>query len=186
MKMSFRSLLFVVVSASAACAVEGPAFVIGGSSHASSLPGQTFRIDLITGPEGARGMNLQVLIDGASVTGTAGNPTLSDGWNWDAFSNPGDIVNSGSILIQNATGTVQFGSPPVTGIAYSFDYTVSPNLPPGETFVIATLSVGSRLGGTLGGLIPKSLAFTVIPEPVTFLLLGAGLVFLRHGRQENR
>jgi len=141
-----------------AIGVERPAFVVDGQSSIEVFAGQTIRVDVSIGPQGAQSMEIPWILDTASVMGIASNPFLPAAWDWAAFRSSGKLVNSGGVLIQNVNGTVQFGSPPVTGIAYSFDYTV-PEVPAGEIWAIGPGSISSvRLDK-----LPTPLTLTAVP-----------------------
>jgi len=167
MKKSVVSAVVVLVAVSLASA--GPAF----TGPATVAPGQTITVSL-TG-DNATSMTLENIIDSASVMGAASNPVLSDGWTWDAFDGIGDIVNAGGVLIKNATGTVAFMDPAISGTLYSFDYTAAAGVPIGEQFQIGP---GAGTNKVSGG-IPAALSLTVVPEPMTIALLGLGGLFLR-------
>ena len=74
-------------------------------------------------------------VDTAEPMGTAGNPWLNPGFDWGSFRSLGELVNSDGLLIRNMTGTINFGSPKVTGLIYSFDYT-APDLPVGTKWTV--------------------------------------------------
>ena len=141
---------------------DGPAFMVDGQSSTEVFAGQTIKVDLITPP--VTSMSIQQIIDTVSVMGIASNPILSEGWTWDVFDSVGTVINSGSVLIENATGTVGFGDPPVEGIAYSFDYTV-PDVPVGEVWTIGP-GHGCNKKGTCG---PAPLTLTLVPAPCSCL-----------------
>lgn len=169
MKKSVVSAVLVLAVVSLASA--GPAFTVGGASSANIGVGGTVTVNLMT-DGGASSLTLQQIADSASITGAASGLDLPAGWDWAAFRSLGTIVNSGGVLIENATGTINFGSPQVDGVAYSFDYTVA--APLGETFTIGPGTGTNKLGGDIAGV-----TLTVIPEPMTVALLGLGCLFLR-------
>lgn len=171
MKKSVVSAVLVLAVVSLASA--GPAFLVGGASSANIVEGTTVTVELMT-DGGASSLTLQQIADSASVTGAASNLVLPGGWDWAAFRSDGTIVNSGGVLIENATGTINFGSPQVDGVAYSFDYTVA--APVGEVFTIGPGTGTNKLGGDIAGV---SLTVVPIPEPMTVALLGLGCLFLR-------
>ena len=164
----------VVVLAVVSLASAGPAFLVGGASSANIVEGTTVTVELMTDAAGAKSMTLQQIADSASITGAASNLNLPAGWDWADFSLPGVVVNSGGVLIENATGAVAFGHDAVNGLAYSFDYTVA--APVGEVFTIGPGTGTNKLGGDIAGV---SLTVVPIPEPMTVALLGLGCLFLR-------
>jgi hypothetical protein len=125
------------------------------------------------------------ILDTASIGGTASNLVISPIWDWAMLTSEGTAVNSGNLLITNATGCLtldwqyaeqQAGrSGRLEGIAYSFDYTVNPGLPLGEVFEVKSGSdpAYNKMDG-----LPAPLTL-VVPEPVTIALLGLGGLFLR-------
>jgi len=149
-----KSILFcVLLSASTAFAVEGPAFVVDGKSTIEVVSGQKIKVDLITGQEPVTSMTLECVTDGGM--GNAENLSKSCwpwGWDWvPSWSNPPGC------LLGGIEGTVAFGGPKCSGIALSFDYIV-PDLPVGEVWIIGPGEGTNKVGDD----VPTALTLRVI------------------------
>ena len=128
------SICFVILLAATHIATAYPRFLCDGQSSVDVLPGQTISIELHT-DQPTKSITLNSIVDTAAITGIASNPWLSPGFDWAIFRSPGDIINSNGVLIENVTGTINFGSRGVDGVLYSFDYTAA-DVPPGTTWVV--------------------------------------------------
>ena len=80
-------------------------------------------MDLYT-DEPAIAITLENTVETPVVGGIASNLWLTPDFDWNVFYLPGTLVNSGGVLIQDATGAISYGSPYVSGVVYSFDYLV--------------------------------------------------------------
>ncbi|MCK4886048.1 MAG: hypothetical protein KAS96_01605, partial [Planctomycetes bacterium] len=100
--------------------------------------------------------------------GIASNAVVNGGFNNWIVSDPGRL-NTGGFLVQNAIGKANFGSPLVSGILYSIDYTVAA----GASGIITITASGNAAGTAIEGC-----SIEVIPEPMTIALLGLGGLFI--------
>jgi len=102
---------------------------------------------------------------------------------------PGNIVNTGGILITNVTGNMPLtgGPAPALEILYSFEFHV-PDVPESTYIIIDDYTdYGASIYTYIAGPGSTPLYVTdmteavihVIPEPMTILLLGLGGLFLR-------
>jgi hypothetical protein len=150
-------------------------------------PGETISVSIFSLSETTYIRMDRISDDGGS---TASNLYLNPGYDADWIFNEGTIVNSAGILIEGVEGGVgTTGSPNVSGILYSFDYTVSLNMLPGNNITIFADSSNGAVNDvyvlTDGHLIPESLSLTVVPEPSSIGLLSLGLLLLRKIRQRT-
>ncbi len=116
--------------------------------------------------------------------GTASNLYLNS--NYNPPLNEGTLINENGILIEGISSGVSVIFPAVSGILYSFDYTVSEGVVEDQVITIFADSSGgainyvySDLGIGLDPVTPQSLSLTVVPEPGTLFLLGLGSLLLR-------
>ncbi len=188
MKKSLVSVVVVLVASSLASA-GAAGWLVGGSATANITPGGTVSVEL-SGVD-VSAMTLMNIIDTASIGGVASNASKDYGWTLLGFTKVGNLVNSGGVLITDATGAVDLvgmvdgvPKPPLQGTIYSFDYTADLGLPIGEVFTIATGAGTNKVSyinpdATTGSVLPAALSLTVVPEPMTIALLGLGGLFLR-------
>jgi hypothetical protein len=123
------------------------------------------------------------------VGGTASNLYLNP--NYDTPLNPGIIVNTGGILIEGVSTGITPAFPAVSGVLYSFDYTV-PLVSSGTVITIfanpsngAVNEVRAKIGPGLTAITPESLSITVVPEPAALLVFaGGGFILLRLRRKK--
>ncbi|MCK4885841.1 MAG: hypothetical protein KAS96_00570, partial [Planctomycetes bacterium] len=146
-------LAISVVASAVTVELQAPATVAAGGLITINLYSDT-----------AVGDFTVISISDGAAAGVATNAVVNAGFDWAMFTGPGTL-NTGGFLVQNATGKTNFGSPLVSGILYSFDYTVAA----GASGII-TITASGNAGGT--GI--ASAAVEVIPEPITIALLGLG------------
>jgi hypothetical protein len=150
-------------------------------------PGETISVNIFSDVETGYIRMDQISDDGG---GTAANLYLNPGYDYSIIFDTGTIINNGGVLIEGVEGSVTTGSPTVSGILYSFDYTVSLTMMPGNIINIFADSSNGAINevdviGMIENVIPDSLSLTVVPEPGTLFLLGLGAMFLRKIRQRN-
>jgi len=151
------------------------------------LPGETISISIFSTVE-----TIEIQMDriGDNGGGIASNLYLNPGYEFEALFNEGVAINSGGVLIEDVRGSIGLDAPYVSGILYSFDYTVSLEAVNEQTIsIFADLSGGAineiNIIGPGDNVIPESLTLTVVPEPTTLLLLAFGTLFLRkHEKQK--
>jgi len=157
------SLMLIALMGTVASAVtiklQGPAEVKAGDVVSISLYSDT-----------AVGAFTIVSVTDGGASGLASNPAIAAGFDFAMFNNNG-VLNTSGLLIQNATGKTGFGSPLLSGVLYTFDYTVASDI----TAKTITLSVSGNAGGTA----IEALTMNVVPEPITVALLGLGGLFIR-------
>jgi len=110
------------------------------------------------------------------------------------FLNPGYIhplnagipINMGGVLIEGFSSEQAPDTPAISGVLYSFDYTVNFGAFEGQLISIFADPSGGAVNQIYAYLptgweyvTPESLTLTVIPEPTSFLLVGLGGMLLR-------
>ena len=117
--------------------------------------------------------------------GTASNLYLNP--NYSTPLDEGIVVNISGVLIEGVSTGITPIFPAVSGVLYSFDYTVSEEAAYGQIIsLFADLSGGAinevwcniGPGFRLEAITPESLSLTVVPEPITIVLLGTGSLLL--------
>jgi len=145
------------------------------------------QIDVVT-TQAVIGLDLPAITDGGAGGVASGPLTLNAGFN--AFADPGYLVNAGGILIKWVTGNCGTGAS-VIGTMYSFMYHVPDGLRESDTITIGDYSTDPYWLGSIG-LYPNGdpiyapfgpLVLHIMPEPMTLTLLGLGsLLLLRKKR----
>jgi hypothetical protein len=145
------------------------------------LPGETISISIFS-TEPTSGIRMDRISDDAM--GGADNLYLNPGYDWMEVFNEGIAVNVDGVLIESVRGELETPSSlPVSGLLYSFNYTVSKEVMYGDIINIFADSSGGAINevdviGMIDNVTPKSLAVTVIPEPCSIFLLGLGVLFV--------
>jgi len=116
-------------------------------------------------------------------SGSASNLLLNPGYNPPL--NAGVSINEGGVLIEGISTGIIPDSPEISGILYSFDYTVSLGAVDGQLISIFADPSGGAINQIYANLptgweyvTPESLTLTVIPEPTSLLLIGFGGLLL--------
>ena len=180
--MKTRSFLIIVAVILFAVSMSQASLVFFDTADPFVLPGETISISIFSTVETSAIRMDRISDDGG---GTAGNLYLNPGYNWAEVFNEGTIINIGGVLIENVRGELETTiSPTVSGLLYSFDYTVSEEVMPSQIISIFADPSGGAINeinvvGMIDNVTPESLTLTVVPEPTTFLLLGFGTLFLR-------
>ena len=151
------------------------------------LPGETISVSIFSDLDTVGIMMTRISDNGGGV---ASNLYLNPGYDYAPFFSAGTAINTGGVLIEYVRGELATpGSPTVSGILYSFDYTVSGTAVNGQFISIFPDFSGGAINevdvpGIVEGVTPDSLTLTIVPEPTTILLLGiGGLVLARRNRQ---
>jgi hypothetical protein len=152
-------------------------------------PGETISINIFSTVE-TDSIRMDRISD--ADFGIASNLYLNPNYPPGSGYNEGVLVNNSGVLIEGIKAGI--GLPlwsGVSGILYSFDYLV-PISPFGHTITIfadpsdgAVNEIFCDVDGDLVYLTPDSLTLTVVPEPSSLLLLGAGFIrlFLKRARK---
>jgi hypothetical protein len=151
------------------------------------LPGETISVSIFSDLDTVGIMMTRISDNGGGV---ASNLYLNPGYDYAPVFSAGTAINTSGVLIEYVRGELATpGSPTVSGILYSFDYTVSSSAVNGQLISIFPDSSGGGINevdipGISDGVTPDSLSLSVVPEPVTILLLGmGGLVLARRERR---
>jgi len=94
----------------------------------------------------------------------------------------GTIVNFDNVLIEEISSYITSISPEVTGVLYSFDYTVPLVATGTQIDIFCDSSEGAINYVWCDGLdpvTPENLTINVVPEPSSFLLLSLSMLLLR-------
>lgn len=141
------------------------------------LPGETISVTIFS-IKLTEFIRMDKISDDAG--GMASNLYLNPNYNGPVF-NEGTAVNIGGVLIEGVRGgEVTPDTPTVSGVLYSFDYTVSEEAMYGQIVSIFADSSGGAINQvyTSEYLTPESLTLTVVPEPATLFLLSIGGLLL--------
>jgi len=144
------------------------------------MPGETISVSIFSTVQ-TEGIRMDRISD--ADFGTASNLYLNPDYGSWQFSE-GIAVNSGGVLIEGVRGGWAPASHVVPGVLYSFDYLIPP-APLGHTITIfadpsnnAVNHVLCWVNSDLVYVTPESLSLTVVPEPITIVLLGMGGLLL--------
>jgi hypothetical protein len=151
------------------------------------VPGETISVSIFSTVE-TDSIRMDRISD--ADFGIASNLYLNPGYNPPLEA--GAIVNEGGVLIEDVSTGMTPAFPAVSGVLYSFDYTV-PAAEFGHIITIfadpsddAVNHVFARVDDDLVYVMPDSLTLTVVPEPATiYLLLIGGLVAVRKLQQRR-
>jgi hypothetical protein len=173
----FLTIISVILLAAS---VSQAAMVYFDTADPFVMPGETISISIFSTV-----ITFQIRMDRISNadSGTASNLHLNPEY-FDII-NEGTLVNTGGILIEDILTMSPPVSPQVSGVLYSFDYTLSEEVMYGEIINIfpdssdgAINYVRCDTGYGVENIIPESLSLTVVPEPVTIVLLAMGSLLL--------
>jgi hypothetical protein len=202
MMKKFLILLLVLAMASWANAVPTLSIVSGGNSAVNATKGSTINVDVVSDTACTNIMACTFTEDTASTAGhsTSAVGSLHTGFDGTTNSVGGSVdtaanfsVGPGAdryILVHRVNGGILTGSPSIAAgqkLYKDMQITLPALASVGDTFTIdfATgyKTVGSPPAYTLNqdGVAPNSnaLVITIVPEPMTLVLLGLGGLFLR-------
>jgi hypothetical protein len=146
------------------------------------MPGETISVSIFSTVE-TDSIRMDRISD--ADFGTASNLYLNP--NYSTPLDEGIVVNISGVLIEGVSTGITPIFPAVSGVLYSFDYTVSEEAAYGQIIsLFADLSGGAinevwcniGPGFRLEAITPESLSLTVVPEPITIVLLGTGSLLL--------
>jgi hypothetical protein len=161
-----------------ACA-QAESVVYFRTDNTDVIAGQTISVEIFT-----TALTDHVTLDKISddAGGQASNLWLNP--NYNSPLDAGTAVNLNHILIEGVSSGIAPAFPAVSDVLYKFDYLV-PQLASGtEITIFADPSDGSvnevwcDLNLGLEAITPDSLVVTIVPEPVTILFLGTGVLTL--------
>jgi len=183
------SILMVLVLASIASAVASPVWFDVHPDDKDGIyePSDWITIVVVTDAQ-VIGLDLAAIEDG-DAGGTANNP-LTLNTHFGSLNDPGQLVNSGGILIKWVAGNSGAGDY-ATDILYEFEYHI-----PDDAQASDYILIGDETGGNYwltwidfydgsyyeGDLDPVEIHVT--PEPTTIALLGLGGLFLARRRRK--
>jgi hypothetical protein len=162
-----------------AASVSQASVVFFDTADPMVMPGETISVTIFSTV-----ITTQIRMDRISDadSGTASNLYLNPGY-YEIISE-GTLVNTNGILIEDVLTLAPPVPPEISGVLYSFDYTV-PIAPFGHTITIfgdpsdeAINQISCFVDNDYVRLTPESLTLTVIPEPTSIVLLGIGSLLL--------
>jgi hypothetical protein len=106
--------------------------------------------------------------------------------------NEGVVINNNGVLIEGVSTGIVPVCPAVSGVLYSFDYTVPSTVAVGHIITIFADPSGGAINQiylhdsySWKYVTPESLTLTVVPEPGTILLFGLGMLLVRKAKQQS-
>lgn len=180
MKAQLLSIILAVVILLAVSEVQA-ALVFFDTADPVVMPRETISVSIFS-TEPTFSIRMDRISDDGS--GTASNLYLNPDYAYGLYFDEGVAINSGGILIEGVRGGVfPPVSPTVSGVLYSFDYTLPIGAAQGQVINIFADPSGGAINEigviAMGYVTPESLSLTVVPEPGTILLFGLGALLMR-------
>jgi hypothetical protein len=163
------------------CAPTRAAVVYFDTADPFVLPGETISVTIFSTVKTGEIRMDQISDDSGGI---ANNLYLNPGYAYVDIFNEGTAINSGGVLIEDVRGGITSVSPFVSGVLYSFDYTVSQEAVNEQIISIFADSSGGAINevsvhtDVWEYVTPESLMLTVVPEPATIVLLSIGSFWL--------
>lgn len=171
-------LFLIIISAILFVAnVSQAALVFFDTADPLVEPGETISVTIFSTVE-TEFIRMDRISDDAG--GTASNLYLNPNYNGPTFSE-GTAVNSGGVLIEGVIGgEITPALPTISGVLYSFDYTVPVDVLYAQIINIFPDPSNGAINQvyTSEYVTPDNLSLTVVPEPGSIVLLGLGSLLL--------